>query len=74
MEASFIIRLHIEHYKELLRLKGLPEEQRQTAIKLLAEAQELLPFAVEEEAERQRVTGLSPGARREQKKSAKSGF
>ncbi|MGA3306954.1 MAG: hypothetical protein ABSC26_13270 [Stellaceae bacterium] len=74
MEASYIIRLHIEHYKELLRLKGIPEDQRQTAIKLLAEAQEQLPFAIEEEAERQRLTGLSLSARREQKRSTKSGF
>jgi hypothetical protein len=74
MEASYIIRLHIEHYKELLRLKGIPEDQRQAAIKLLAEAQEQLPFAIEEEAERQRMNGLSPGARGEQKRSAKSGF
>jgi hypothetical protein len=63
MEASYFIQLQIKHYKELLKLTSLSEEQRQAAIKLLAEAQEQLPFAVEEEDERQRATGLSFGFR-----------
>ena len=61
MESSYIIRLHIKHYKELLKLKGLPENQQQAALKALAEAEEELPFALEEEAERRREIDLSPG-------------
>ncbi len=61
MEASFIIRLNIKHYKELLKLKSLSENQRQAALKALSEAQEELPFALEEEAERRREIGQSPG-------------
>jgi hypothetical protein len=61
MEASYIIRLNIKHYKELLKLKSLSEDQRQAALRALAEAEEELPFALEEEAERRREIALSPG-------------
>jgi hypothetical protein len=61
MESSYFIRLTIKHYKEVLKLKGLPEDQRLAATRLLAEAEEQLPFAIEEETERQRQAGRRPG-------------
>ncbi len=50
METSYIIRLNIKHYHELLKLNGVSGEQRPTVVKLLAEALAKLPLAVAEEA------------------------
>jgi hypothetical protein len=61
MESSHIVRMTIKHYKEMLKLKDLPEDQRLTAIRLLAEAEEQLPFALEEEAQRERQKVLPSG-------------
>jgi hypothetical protein len=51
MEDPKIIRLNIEHYQDLLQLKCTPET-RQQLVKLLARAQENLPLAVAEVADR----------------------
>jgi hypothetical protein len=59
MEASHIIRLNINHYQELLKLKGdMADGLRPQVTKMLAQAQEQLPLAVAEEFER----GLKPGS------------
>jgi hypothetical protein len=53
MEDPEIIRLNIRHYRELLKLHGTTET-RQQVLKLLAEAQEQLPLALAEAADRKR--------------------
>jgi hypothetical protein len=59
MEASHIIQLNIQHYRELLKLNGgMADAMRPRVMKLLAEAQAQLPVAVAEESERGNESGL----------------
>ena len=59
MEVSHIIRLSIQHYRGMLKLKSLAEELRSQVKKLLAEARAQLPLAEAEELERERYAALS---------------
>ena len=58
MEVSHIIRLSIQHYRGMLKLKSLAEELRPQVKKLLAEARAQLPLAKAEELERMRKASL----------------
>jgi hypothetical protein len=59
MEISHIIRLRIQHYRGMLKLKSLTEELRPQVIELLADAQMQLPLAEAEELEREHHAALS---------------
>ena len=53
-ETSYIIRLNIRHYRELLKLSIMTEEKRPIVMKLLADAEAQLPIAIARENEPKR--------------------